>query len=215
MAFAERTLELYVCRNIEIKKYLQTSVKGIAWFACRTKSNQMQGSMTVAQAIEHIRRVGVDKETINTCYITGRTHKLKGVISIRSLILADPDALCQDLMTPTVVSVNTLEDQETVAQMFSKYNFNALPVVDGDTRLLGIVTMDDAMDIMEEEATEDMEKMAAMTPSDRPYLSTGVDSTMRASQWRGLMRRTLSAMNTRGQASFLERLLAAIEQFIR
>ena len=139
-----------------------------------TEMVELQGSMTAAQAIAHIRKVGVDKETINTCYITGRTHKLKGVISIRSLILADPDAICQDLMTPSVVSVNTLEDQETVAQMFSKYNFNALPVVDGDNRLLGIVTMDDAMDIMEEEATEDMEKMAAMTPSDKPYLSTGV-----------------------------------------
>ena len=149
-----------------------------------TEMVELQGSMTAAQAIEHIRRVGVDKETINTCYITGRTHKLKGVISIRSLILADPDALCQDLMTPTVVSVNTLEDQETVAQMFSKYNFNALPVVDGDNRLLGIVTMDDAMDIMEEEATEDMEKMAAMTPSDRPYLSTGVfDSFKQRVPW--------------------------------
>lgn len=139
-----------------------------------TEMVELQGRMTAAEAIAHIRKVGVDKETINTCYITGRTHKLKGVISIRSLILADPEALCQDLMTPSVVSVNTLEDQETVAQMFSKYNFNALPVVDGDNRLLGIVTMDDAMDIMEEEATEDMEKMAAMTPSDRPYLSTGV-----------------------------------------
>ena len=149
-----------------------------------TEMVELQGQMTVAQAIDHIRKVGVDKETINTCYITGRTHKLKGVISIRSLILADPDAICQDLMTPTVVAVNTLEDQETVAQMFSKYNFNALPVVDGDNRLLGIVTMDDAMDIMEEEATEDMEKMAAMTPSDKPYLSTGVfDSFKQRIPW--------------------------------
>lgn len=148
-----------------------------------TEMVELQGKMTAAEAIAHIRKVGVDKETINTCYITGQTHKLKGVISIRSLILADPDALCQDLMTPTVVSVNTLEDQETVAQMFSKYNFNALPVVDGDNRLLGIVTMDDAMDIMEEEATEDMEKMAAMTPSDRPYLSTGVFHIFRQRIW--------------------------------
>jgi len=149
-----------------------------------TEMVELQGQMTAAQAIEHIRKVGVDKETINTCYITGRTHKLKGVISIRALILADPETLCQDLMTPTVVAVNTLEDQETVAQMFSKYNFNALPVVDGDNRLLGIVTMDDAMDIMEEEATEDMEKMAAMTPSDKPYLSTGVfDSFKQRIPW--------------------------------
>ena len=149
-----------------------------------TEMVELQGRMTVAEAIEHIRKVGVDKETINTCYITGQTHKLKGVISIRSLILADPNAVCQDLMTPTVVAVNTLEDQETVALMFSKYNFNALPVVDGDNRLLGIVTMDDAMDIMEEEATEDMEKMAAMMPSDKPYLSTGVfDSFKQRIPW--------------------------------
>ena len=139
-----------------------------------TEFVELQGAMTAQQAIEHIRRVGVDKETINTCYITGRTHKIKGVVSIRSLILADPDAKCVDLMSPNLVTVNTLEDQETVAQMFAKYNFNALPVVDADNRLLGIVTMDDAMDILEAETTEDMEKMAAMTPSDKPYLSTGV-----------------------------------------
>lgn len=139
-----------------------------------TEFVELQGSWSAQQAIEHIRSVGVDKETINTCYITGRTHKIKGVVSIRSLILANPETKCEELMSTSLVTVQTLEDQETVAQMFAKYNFQALPVVDSDDRLLGIVTMDDAIDIMEDEATEDMEKMAAMTPSDKPYLSTGV-----------------------------------------
>ena len=139
-----------------------------------TEFVELQGSWTAGQAIEHIRRVGVDKETINTCYITGRTHKIKGVVSMRSLILADPETRCEDLMASNLVTVHTLEDQETVAQMFAKYNFQALPVVDSDNRLLGIVTMDDAIDIMEDETTEDMEKMAVMTPLDKFYLSTGV-----------------------------------------
>ncbi len=139
-----------------------------------TEFVELQGSWSAQQAIDHIRKVGVDKETINTCYITGRTHKIKGVVSMRSLILADPETKCETLMSTNLVTVQTLEDQETVAQMFAKYNFQALPVVDSDDRLLGIVTMDDAIDIMEDETTEDMEKMAAMTPSDKPYLSTGV-----------------------------------------
>lgn len=139
-----------------------------------TEFVELQGSWSAQQAIDHIRKVGVDKETINTCYITGRTHKIKGVVSMRSLILADPETKCETLMSTSLVTVQTLEDQETVAQMFAKYNFQALPVVDSDDRLLGIVTMDDAIDIMEDETTEDMEKMAAMTPSDKPYLSTGV-----------------------------------------
>ncbi len=139
-----------------------------------TEFVELQSDMTAAQCIAHIRRVGIDKETINTCYITENGHYLRGVVSIRSLILADDDTLCKDLMTPSVVSVGTLEDKETVAQMFAKYAFNALPVVDKDGRLVGIVTMDDAIDIMEEETTEDMEKMAAIVPSDRPYLQTGV-----------------------------------------
>ena len=141
-----------------------------------TEFVELQSHMTASECIAHIRKVGVDKETINTCYITENGHYLRGVVSIRSLILAADDTLCSDLMTPSVVSVGTLEDKETVAQMFAKYSFNALPVVDKDGRLVGIVTMDDAIDIMEEETTEDMEKMAAIVPSDRPYLQTGVFS---------------------------------------
>ena len=159
----------------EILQYPEDSAGSVM----TTEFVELQGSMTAGEAIDHIRKVGVDKETINTCYITGRTHKLKGVVSIRSLILAAPETPCSALMSPSVVSVNTLEDQEAVAQMFAKYDFNALPVVDGDNRLLGIVTVDDAMDILEAETTEDMEKMAAITPSDRPYLATGVFATWR------------------------------------
>jgi len=154
----------------EILQYPEDSAGSVM----TTEFVELQASMTAEQAINHIRKVGVDKETINTCYITGRTHKIKGVVSMRSLILADPQTCCEDLMTSNPVTVQTLVDQETVAQMFAKYNFQALPVVDSDNRLLGIVTMDDAIDIMEDETTEDMEKMAAITPSDRPYLSTGV-----------------------------------------
>lgn len=157
----------------EILQYPEDS----AGSAMTTEFVELRPDMTAAQAISHIRRVGIDKETINTCYVTDIDHHLRGVVSIRSLILARDETLCRDLMISNVVSVGTLEDQEAIAQMFSKYAFNALPVVDKDDRMLGIVTMDDAMDILEAEATEDMEKMAAMTPSDRPYLSTGVFST--------------------------------------
>lgn len=138
-----------------------------------TEFVELRANMTAAEAIQHIRRVAVDKETINTCYVADGSHHLQGVLSIGALILAGRDTLCQTIMNPNVISVQTLEDQETVARMLSKYNFGALPVVDGDGRLVGIVTVDDAMDIMEAEATEDIEKMAAITPSDRPYLATG------------------------------------------
>lgn len=147
--------------------------------AMTTEFVELKPDMTVSEAIAHIREVGIDKETINTCYVTDPDHHLRGVVSIRSLILAKDNTPCRELMIANVVSVGTLEDQEAMAQMFSKYAFNALPVVDKDDRMVGIVTMDDAMDILEAETTEDMEKMAAMMPSDRPYLSTGVFSAWR------------------------------------
>lgn len=147
--------------------------------AMTTEFVELKPDMTASEAIAHIREVGIDKETINTCYVTDADHHLRGVVSIRSLILAKDNTPCRELMIANVVSVGTLEDQEAMAQMFSKYAFNALPVVDKDDRMVGIVTMDDAMDILEAETTEDMEKMAAMMPSDRPYLSTGVFSAWR------------------------------------
>ena len=116
----------------------------------------------------------MDKETIYTCYVT-RDRTLVGLVTVKDLLLAqDDDTLIQDMMETNVISVNTLTDQEEVAQMFSKYNFLALPVVDTESRMVGIVTFDDAMDVMEDEFTEDMEIMAAMTPSDKTYLRSTV-----------------------------------------
>ena len=144
-----------------------------------TEFVSLRPRMTVEEATKRIKRTGVDKETINTCYVTDK-GALIGAMSLRTLILAEEDAVIEDIMEPNVISVTTSEDQETVAQMFSKYNFNALPVVDTENRLVGIVTVDDAMDVMEEEATEDIEKMAGMAPSGRPYLHTSVWETWKA-----------------------------------
>ena len=133
--------------------------------------------MTVDEAIARIRRTAYDKETIYTCYILSKDRKLLGFISIKNLLLrGTDDVTIGDIMDTNVISVTTSTDQEEVAQMLSKYNFLALPVVDEENRMVGIVTFDDAMDIIEEETTEDIEKMAAMTPSDTSYLrSTSFD----------------------------------------
>lgn len=144
-----------------------------------TEFVSLRPQMTVEEAGKRIRRTGVDKETINTCYVTDK-GLLIGALSLRTLILSDPEATIEEIMEPNVISVKTAEDQENVAQMFSKYNFNALPVVDTENRLVGIVTVDDAIDVMEEEATEDIEKMAGITPSERPYLHTSVWETWKA-----------------------------------
>ena len=144
-----------------------------------TEFVSLRPKMTVEEATKRIRRTGVDKETINNCYVTDK-GELIGALSLRTLILAEPDDVIEEIMEPNVISVTTTEDQETVAQMFSKYNFNAMPVTDTENRLVGIVTVDDAMDVMEEEATEDMEKMAGIMPSERPYLYTTVLDTWKA-----------------------------------
>ncbi len=159
----------------EILKYPEDSAGSMM----TTEFVYLRPQMTVEEAEKRIRRTGVDKETINTCYVTDK-GKLIGAISIRTLLLSEFDDLISDIMEPNVISVPTTADQEDVAQMFSKYNFNALPVVDTENRLVGIVTVDDAMDVMEEEATEDMEIMAGITPSERPYLHTGVWETWRS-----------------------------------
>ena len=142
-----------------------------------TEYVELRPNLTVEDAIKTIRRTGVDKETINICYVTRADRTLYGYITIRRLILSQPDVLIGDLAeTTNVISCKTLDDQETVAQTLSKYDLLALPVVDGENRLVGIVTVDDAIDVLQEEATEDIEKMAAITPSDKPYLKTGVFS---------------------------------------
>ncbi len=135
-----------------------------------TEYVSLRPSMTVEEAILRIRRQGVDKETIYTCYVTV-DRKLIGLVTVKDLLLAEDDETkIEDIMLTNLISVTTQTDQEAVAMMFSKYNFLALPVVDGENRMVGIVTFDDAMDVMEEEATEDIEMMAGMTPSEKTYL---------------------------------------------
>ena len=160
----------------EILKYPEDSAGSIM----TTEFVDLRPQMTVAEAIKHIRRTGIDKETINTCYVMDKNRKLIGMISIRTLIISDDEAVIGEIMETNVISIATMEDQESVAQMFSKYNFLAMPVVDKEERLVGIITIDDAIDVMEEETTEDIEKMAAIVPSDKPYLKTSIFSL-----WKG------------------------------
>ncbi|NLT58576.1 MAG: magnesium transporter [Clostridiales bacterium] len=133
---------------------------------------RLRPHMTVEESILHIRRTGVDKETIYTCYVTDNNRKLIGIISAKTLLLSDDDALVEDLMETNPIFVHTTEDKERVAQLFDKYDFLSLPVVDEEQRLVGIVTVDDAIDVLQEAYTEDIERMAAIVPSDRPYLKT-------------------------------------------
>ncbi len=134
----------------------------------------LRPTMTVHDAFERIRRTGVDKETIYTCYVTDDKRKLIGVVTAKTLLLSDEDALIEDIMETNVISVATGDDKEIAADHLRKYDFLALPVVDLEDRLVGIVTVDDAIDVLTEEATEDMEMMAAITPTDKPYLKTSV-----------------------------------------
>ena len=133
--------------------------------------------LTVQEAIERIRKQGVDSETINICYVLDQSRMLIGTVALRYLLLSEPDAIIGEIMHENVISVNTLMDQEEVARQFQKYDFTAMPVVDNENRLVGIITVDDIVDILQEEATEDIEKMAAITPSDKPYLRTGIWET--------------------------------------
>ena len=148
----------------EILRYPEDSAGSIM----TTEYVNLHPSMTVGDAIERIRRTGVDKETIYTCYVTDE-RKLLGTVTVRELLTAKDEVKVGDLMETNVISVNTLDDQEEVANMFTKYSFLALPVVDSDLRMVGIVTFDDAMDVLEEETTEDMEIMAGITPSEKTY----------------------------------------------
>ncbi len=141
---------------------------------------RLQPAMTVSQAFERIKRVGVDKETIYTCYVTDPNKKLLGVVTVKDMLLADEGKLIRDIMETNVVFAYTYEDKETVAKTFIDYGFLALPVVDNENRLVGIVTYDDAMDVISEESEEDMQIMAAITPTDTPYLRTSVFSIWKA-----------------------------------
>ena len=134
-------------------------------------------NLNVKEAIERIRRVGLDKETINICYVLDSERHLIGTVALRYLLLRNENEIIGDFMNDNIISVNTLTDQEEVAMQFSKYDFTAMPVVDNENRLVGIITIDDVVDIMREEATEDIEKMAAIVPTDKPYMKTGVFET--------------------------------------
>lgn len=157
----------------EILRYPEDSAGSIM----TTEYVDLKRGMTVSDAFTRIRRTGVDKETIYTCYVTDSTRKLKGVVTAKELLLADEDALIRDIMETNVISVYTSEDKEDAADLFQKYDFLALPVVDGEGRLVGIITVDDAIDVLQDENTEDIEKMAAITPTDKPYLKMTVVET--------------------------------------
>ena len=135
---------------------------------------ELKKNMTVKEALEHIKEIGLNKETIYTCYVTDYKRKLDGIVSLRNLVVSDPDKSIMDIAFEEVIYVETHDDQETVANIFKKYGFMALPVVDKEHRLTGIITFDDIMDVMEEEATEDFQRMAAMVPSEEPYLDSGI-----------------------------------------
>ena len=138
-----------------------------------TEYVDMREEMTVGQAMAHIKKTGIHKETIYTCYITER-RKLVGIVSAKDLMTTDDDVPIKDLMETEIISVYTHSDQEQVAQLFTKYDLLALPVIDLDGRMVGIVTFDDAMDVMVDEATEDITKMAAINPSEKTYFETSV-----------------------------------------
>ena len=160
----------------EILKYPDDSAGSIM----TTEFVDLKETMTVEDALKRIRRTGPDKETINICYVIDDRRHLIGLLSIRTLLLAEDDDIIGDIMERNFIAVQTLDDQEAVARALSKYDFLALPVVDTEERLVGIVTVDDAMDVLQEEVTEDIEKMAAILPSDKPYLKTGPLETWKA-----------------------------------
>ena len=160
----------------EILKYPDDSTGSIM----TTEFVDLKENMTVEAALKRIRRTGPDKETINVCYVIDDGRHLIGLLSIRTLLLAEDDDVIGDIMERNFISVQTLDDQETTARALGKYDFLALPVVDQENRLVGIVTVDDAMDVLQEEVTEDIEKMAAIVPTDKPYLKTGIFETFKA-----------------------------------
>jgi len=138
---------------------------------------ELDGDWTVKRAIEEVRKQSEDKETVSTLFVTDGRRMLEGVISLRDVLIGKDDQLITDLMERDVISVRTDEDQEVVAQTLAKYDLVAIPVVDKEGRLVGIVTVDDAMDVIQEETTEDIEKMAAILPTEEPYLKTGIFET--------------------------------------
>lgn len=145
-----------------------------------TEYIDLEKNMTVDEAFDRIRKIGFESESIYTCYVTDRRRKLLGIVSVKDLLLNPKDCLIDDIMDENIIFANTLDDKEDVALQFEKYDLLAIPVVDTENRLVGIVTVDDAIDVMQEEASEDIEKMAAILPSEKTYLKTGVFETFKA-----------------------------------
>lgn len=165
-------------------------------------------TMTVADAVKRIRRTGTDKETINICYVIDEGRHLLGTVTIRTIILSEEDEIVSDIMNENVISVGTLTDQEDATAMFSKYDLTVVPVVDNENRLVGIITVDDALDVLETETTEDIEIMGGITPSDKPYLKTSIWETFKA-RFPWLLLLMISATFTGQIISKFENALAA------
>ena len=188
----------------EVLKYPEDSAGSIM----TTEFVDLKATMTVEDALKRIRRTGPDKETINICYVIDDRRHLIGLLTIRTLLLAEEDDVIGDIMERHLIAVQTLDDQEAVARALGKYDFLALPVVDKEERLVGIVTVDDAIDVLQEEVTEDIEKMAAILPSDKPYLKTSTLETYKARiPW--LLLLMISATFTGQIIASFERALAA------
>ena len=154
----------------ELLKYPEDSAGSIM----TTEFIDLKENMTAEQALKRIRKIGTDSETIYTCYVLTEKRILKGIINIKDILIAPKEKLIKELMETNIISANTLEDQEKVAKKFDKYDFYALPVVDNESRLVGIITVDDAINVLQDEAQEDFEKMAAITPTEEGYFETSV-----------------------------------------
>ena len=154
----------------ELLKYPEDSAGSIM----TTEFIDLKENMTAEQALKRIRKIGTDSETIYTCYVLTEKRILKGIINIKDILIAPKEKFIEELMETNIISANTLEDQEEVAKKFDKYDFYALPVVDNENRLVGIITVDDAINVLQDEAQEDFEKMAAITPTEDGYFETSV-----------------------------------------
>ncbi len=178
-----------------------------------TEFIDLRKSMTVDEAFERIRKIGLDTETIYTCYVTDNNRRLLGLVTVKDLLLSEKDSLIGDLMDDNVIFAVTIDDREEVANLFDRYNLMALPIVDKENRLVGIVTVDDAIDVIQEEVTEDIEKMAAITPTDKSYFKTSVLSIFLARiPW--LMLLMLSATFTGAIISGFETRLTVVPALI-
>lgn len=169
----------------------------------------LKKEMTVKDALKHIKKTGVDKETIYTCYVMDAKRKLEGIVSLRKLVLLEEELLIRDVMDKDFIATTTIDDQEEVATLFKKYDLLTLPVVDKEGRLVGIITIDDIVDVIEQENTEDFQKMAAMEPSEEEYLHSGIFSlARRRTPW--LLILMLSATLTEGIIGRFEDVLQAV-----